>query len=634
MQFFVVVQCNQWILCADHELDYSLDALDHLIDSITIFEQEVLHLNFSTKLEIPALVMMGDMIKMSILTEYGRLINLRHRAEHLKSLNLDVLNTVFITDPSPRSSRDKRALLPMFGTALKWLFGTETEQDLQDLNNEIELNHDSNKKIIHILDRQATLVKDLDVELKSFENLTLGLKDHAKQVSDYLSYLSKKLNILENVENAGNVGSYAIATLFETRGHILRYDSILQELFRNYENMILGLQQLSTKKLSSFFLPPAKLMEILSDISTQLPTDLEISIPLGSSHLYSYYSDIQVTATSFKDKLRIFINIPLKSKNRQFKLFKFIPWPSALENNSSFVHSLDSDYHYLALSSDEMKFIHLTPEEAKECMAGIKLCIPSSPVLQYPMRSCLYALLKNKDTSICRSKVAHISSPLFQKLEPPNTWLFYTLTPRSFNIQCIPDSVTSKVQVFEITLHDSGILKLPGNCSAHSEGIELPINYRASSSVHLENDLNIKLPKRSGLPTLSVKQSLDKIKLFSEVVPKLSTSDIKPLKNIGLSLDLLQNDIRFEEIRLNSRSKLNFVLAATYSQWGLWGLHLIILILLVLYMCKPKCSCSNCFRRKRLIAVPQHDPVELEDMNKVNSPNAPPTPQMRNIHLN
>ena len=61
-----ILSGNQWILCADHELDYSLEALDHLIDSITIFEQEVLHLNFSTKLEIPALVMMGDMIKMSI----------------------------------------------------------------------------------------------------------------------------------------------------------------------------------------------------------------------------------------------------------------------------------------------------------------------------------------------------------------------------------------------------------------------------------------------------------------------------------------------------------------------------------------------------------------------------------------
>ena len=52
----------------------------------------------------------------------------------------------------------KRGILDIGGTALKWLFGVSTQSDLIELNTEMEKRGIQQQQIVHLLDKQATIM--------------------------------------------------------------------------------------------------------------------------------------------------------------------------------------------------------------------------------------------------------------------------------------------------------------------------------------------------------------------------------------------------------------------------------------------------------------------------------------------
>jgi len=52
----------------------------------------------------------------------------------------------------------RRGILDIVGTALKWLFGVSTQQDLVELSGDIENIGHRQQQIVHLLDKQATIV--------------------------------------------------------------------------------------------------------------------------------------------------------------------------------------------------------------------------------------------------------------------------------------------------------------------------------------------------------------------------------------------------------------------------------------------------------------------------------------------
>ena len=58
------------------------------------------------------------------------------------------------------SGKMKRGILDIGGTALKWLFGVSTQQDLVDLSMDMENMGHNQQQIVHLLDKQATIVNE------------------------------------------------------------------------------------------------------------------------------------------------------------------------------------------------------------------------------------------------------------------------------------------------------------------------------------------------------------------------------------------------------------------------------------------------------------------------------------------
>ena len=180
-----------------------------------------------------------------------------------------------------------------------------------------------------------------------------------------------------------------------------------------YNLLVNGLQILARGNLPTYFFPPDDLYDALATISKKLPPELQFLIPVDSHSVYSYYQFIKVTAATAGDSLRLFIDLPLKSRAREFSLYRYVPWPTPLPDNDTYSYLLDLPYEYMALSADEMTYIHLEPDEATECQSGIRICMPKAPLLSYPFKSCLYDLIKGKEENSCKHKIALIEQPLF-----------------------------------------------------------------------------------------------------------------------------------------------------------------------------------------------------------------------------
>ncbi|KAI9565304.1 hypothetical protein GHT06_009092 [Daphnia sinensis] len=58
------------------------------------------------------------------------------------------------------SPRNRRSLIDGGGSALKWLFSVSTQQDLEELNGQVQRVKLNQKKMVHIMEKQATVLNE------------------------------------------------------------------------------------------------------------------------------------------------------------------------------------------------------------------------------------------------------------------------------------------------------------------------------------------------------------------------------------------------------------------------------------------------------------------------------------------
>ena len=607
-----------WTLITDYDLNFTLTALENIMISITDFGKEVEGLDWT--INNPNYTFIVSNLRRAVITEKKQLDLVHHKAQELKSLYLDLINTVFIT---PRS-RGKRSILPFGGGVLKFLFGVSTQADTKDLNDRISQFENNQRGVFHLMERQATLLKEVSEQVRTNFEATTALRDEAQQAGTFMKDLASTINELEDQLDSVHFVNRLTLSIIAFQGHDALYESILNELYQEYNAVTLGLQILARGKLASHFLPPAKLLRVLRSINNQLPSRLHLAIPLSPENLYLYYNYVKVTATSYNDALRLFISIPLKSSDRQFTLYKATPFPSPLPFNETFTFTVNPGYRYIAISSNRQRYLHLTEKEADECQKGIRVCSPNSPILQHPVISCLYALIQHKNTSACQHKVARILQPQFLRVNKPNTWVYYTANPITFTISCMDHRGSDTPELSEITIKNTGILKLPGNCSAHTEGIQIPDSYQASTIIHYQYS-DVFIPRLDTLKSINIKTPIHKLKKLPTIIPGLSSLHIKPLKNIGRRIRDLKNDIKEEETRQEYAYKLKYLDISNFCQWGLWSLEIGIIVGLFIWFCVlPRSNCKTRRRKRPRPEIVYDDIREMDDLGGDQVPNAPP----------
>jgi hypothetical protein len=141
-----------------------------------------------------------------------------------------------------------------------------------------------------------------------------------------------------------------------------------------------ALEVTSIHMLSPFFLPPSRLLSILYNIKDKLLDNITLITPLNLNETYLYYSLATVQAASYRDSIRLFIELPLKQPNRHYTLYRALEFPSLVSDNGLTVY-VKPDTRYFAMCKDRLLHMLVHSESDLNCSGDtIKVCPPNLPV--------------------------------------------------------------------------------------------------------------------------------------------------------------------------------------------------------------------------------------------------------------
>lgn len=372
-------------------------------------------------------------------------------------------------------SRKKRALIDLGGDLLKFLFGTATSKEVEDLNARIARIKTNQEKIVHILEAQTTVLNETLIAVK--EN-----RQRIKMLIQGQEHLIK------------TVHTYNYSFFF---GTVLRNMEVAIAEFRaQITSLRAAIEVLEQGRLSSYFVPRRTLYNALVDINNHLPIDITLIEPLRRDNLFKYYQLISVTAIALPNTLRLFVDIPLMNPERFFDLFEVIGFPVYYSEISMFVY-YRTEYNFIALSKNRQAYMLLNTYEVLKCRTGtISICSPETAIWQSPYQSCEYALFLGLDATVvqlCDKRLVPTHPPVFRRLDQVGTWIYSTAKPLSLVVECSQLS-TSAMQPQIVKLMGTDILNLPNSCTGHLPGIKLTAHFQQRSTLKLITKTHLVFP--------------------------------------------------------------------------------------------------------------------------------------------
>ncbi|KZR96212.1 Uncharacterized protein APZ42_009582, partial [Daphnia magna] len=123
--------------------------------------------------------------------------------------------------------RNRRSLIDGGGSALKWLFGVSTQQDLEELNSQVEQVKLNQKEMIHIMDKQATVLNESLWESRDNSQLIRELRGQFASLQSVTAQLLEWNTKLEELDLDHFEYFFQLDDTFEALNQILQW---LQQL--------------------------------------------------------------------------------------------------------------------------------------------------------------------------------------------------------------------------------------------------------------------------------------------------------------------------------------------------------------------------------------------------------------------
>ncbi|ESO98603.1 hypothetical protein LOTGIDRAFT_174137 [Lottia gigantea] len=303
-----------------------------------------------------------------------------------------------------KKKRPRRALLPIVGKALSFLFGTVSTSDLKVINTNIDKLAAKQTDIIHVLDKSLSILNTSRIEIAknrvSINALVYNLKAFEPQVTQLLTDVTKEVNKVKGFLQLTSKINFIIKEL----------QNIIFQGLKYFDHLNLQLNMLSLGHISPSTISPSDLKSLLGTINGHLPTSVHLPVD-PDDHLWKYYKFLTCSAVLSSDTLLIIFNLPLLDSNRKLEIFQAhnlpVPFTSKRIINDTHdlqtmvaVHELESEY--LAVNAERTQFALLQPSEVDRCShAIIHFCSIHSPL--YPInlsKLCITALfMKNQKLS-------------------------------------------------------------------------------------------------------------------------------------------------------------------------------------------------------------------------------------------
>ena len=346
----------------------------------------------------------------------------------------------------PKPDR-KRGLINFGGSVLKFLFGAATVSDLGELHSTIDTLSSNQQVISHAVNKQVTLLKQLDSAVRinqdTITNLTCIVKEYVLNVQDKFANTVSKLEWMTKQREVD-------AALRNLEFAVTQLELQLDELFRAFETLHLGNFPLNLINFD-------QLHVILTNVTLTLPAGF--ALPFGSHkpNVPMYYPHLSSAMLVDHHRFMLAITLPLVADNRKFEVLRIHSFPVQIANGTYVRLKLYNGF--LAVNEIHHTFFTLDAVELSKCRGNnIKLCSADKPVRYSngdPMPCELQLFLhKNIVNTSCERLVA--VGPFFPEIHRQGTAIvYYVPNPTRASFRCW-DGTEWNTSSF--ILQDAGIL--------------------------------------------------------------------------------------------------------------------------------------------------------------------------------
>jgi hypothetical protein len=163
------------------------------------------------------------------------------------------------------------------------------------------------------------------------------------------------------------------------------------------------------------------------------------------------------------------LQIPLKTSNRQFNLYKIVTLPIRLSNHS-FIHYIP-EFSYFGIDTVQHNYILFSESEYRSCSTHvISVCPASNVIFNTQLTTCESSLFFQTADSIplCQRKLLiHHHTPILQCHD--SVWFYHFPEPQPVTLHCRRnDSEVSTTRI----LSENGIIHNSSPCLLTTKGIQ------------------------------------------------------------------------------------------------------------------------------------------------------------------
>ena len=468
----------------------------------------------------------------------GQRIDLLNLLEKLRKLNIKTKETSEML--SPKTSRKRRALVPIIGSIIELITGSASKNTIDRISNRISNIEQADRMTKHILDEALSAINFTHIQslqnTKTINNLINTANELFNQLHNTSSYLSHTLSPLVQF-----ISYYTQAQETLDRGR-----TYVSQLETEYNQRVSELTQLANGKLPISVIGPSHLKQILEEIGDLLPPHLQLPLDI-TTNLATYYQIMRSTLVNDHDKLFGIVILPIIESTLQYEIYsaRSIETPY-IDNDKNL--QISAEYHldnlHFVVSNDFTKYSIIDDDVFSICsFEHLNFCPIRTPIysISTSRDSCTVDLFlnENNNNNACdikvRSKQYDFPKIIHIRL---GDWLVLTKNPVTFAIYCLDKNV-KYIDIFPPLQH----LNLDHGCYAISQQVSVP--------AYFEDVMHVDIPRDHFNFTIREtfwKSIIDTLQLNKPVIPE----KVRTISGVGDMLSHLREEIKISPMQGSS----------------------------------------------------------------------------------
>jgi len=157
------------------------------------------------------------------------------------------------------------------------------------------------------------------------------------------------------------------------------------------DELLGSIQSVLQGKLPISLINLATLQGILRNMSLQLPEGYELIVGTKTDKIYLYYEVVQVSVIGDVHNMKLILNVPLKTANSQFTLYKVVALPTRVSKTNFVKYFID--YSYFCLENSRHDYVLFKETDLFNCITGeITICPANTAVYSVKTLTCVPSL--------------------------------------------------------------------------------------------------------------------------------------------------------------------------------------------------------------------------------------------------